>query len=589
MENKKSGFSYLSHFLKGHERSMYTAVALAILGSVCGMIPYFTVSYVIREMLRGTSDFSVYILYGVIALLGQLGRLLFSTISTNVAHETSFGIIRNIREAITEKLSKVPMGYILNTPSGKFKTLFVDTVEKIEVPISHMIPEITAGILIPIGMIGYMFCLDWRVTLISLVTIPIGFLCYMGMTKNYEVRYKEVMDAQKNMDASVVEYINGIEVIKTFNQSKSSYEKYADAVTTTERVRGKWISDTNPYYISGLAIMPATLVGVLPFGAHLYRNGSIAGDTLIMLIILALGIIKPLISVLQYTDRLASVDSTLTEVSELLNAKEIQRPTESVELKGNDIVFENVCFAYDTIQVLNNVSFSAVPNGITAIVGPSGSGKSTITKLIASFWEVGSGQIKLGGMDMNKIPLLQVMEQVSYVSQDIFLFNLSIKENILMGKKNASDEEVTEAAKKAYCHDFIMSFKDGYDTKVGDAGGKLSGGERQRIALARAILKDSPIILLDEATAFTDPENEANIQKSISEMIKGKTLIIVAHRLSTIMGADKIVVLDKGVIQGEGTHEKLLVNNTLYKELWTAHSSSVGGSTLTLRNGGTHA
>lgn len=589
MENKKSGFSYLSHFLKGHERSMYTAVALAILGSVCGMIPYFAVSYVIREMLRGTSDFSVYILYGVIALLGQLGRLLFSTISTNVAHETSFGIIRNIREAITEKLSKVPMGYILNTPSGKFKTLFVDTVEKIEVPISHMIPEITAGILIPIGMIGYMFCLDWRVTLISLVTIPIGFLCYMGMTKNYEVRYKEVMDAQKNMDASVVEYINGIEVIKTFNQSKSSYEKYADAVTTTERVRGKWISDTNPYYISGLAIMPATLVGVLPFGAHLYRNGSIAGDTLIMLIILALGIIKPLISVLQYTDRLASVDSTLTEVSELLNAKEIQRPIESVELKGNDIVFENVCFAYDTIQVLNNVSFSAVPNGITAIVGPSGSGKSTITKLIASFWEVGSGQIKLGGMDMNKIPLLQVMEQVSYVSQDIFLFNLSIKENILMGKKNASDEEVKEAAKKAYCHDFIMSFKDGYDTKVGDAGGKLSGGERQRIALARAILKDSPIILLDEATAFTDPENEANIQKSISEMIKGKTLIIVAHRLSTIMGADKIVVLDKGVIQGEGTHEKLLVNNTLYKELWTAHSSSVGGSTLTLRNGGTHA
>ncbi|MFI3115707.1 MAG: ABC transporter ATP-binding protein [Clostridia bacterium] len=577
MEKEKSGFSYLSNFLIGHKKSMYTSVLLAVLGSACGMLPYFAVSAIITEILKGTSEISVYIYLVLFALVGELCRLLFSTISTNIAHETSFGIIKNIRKAITEKLSKVPMGYILNTPSGKFKTLFVDTVEKIEVPISHMIPEITAGVLIPVCMISYMFFLDWRVALVSLVTIPIGFICYMGMTKNYEVRYKEVMNAQKNMDASVVEYINGIEVIKTFNQSKTSYEKYSNAVTETERIRAKWISDTNPYYISGLAIMPSTLVCVLPYGAYLYMNGNIAGDTLITLIILALGIIKPLISVLQYTDRLASVDSTLKEVAEILSAKEIERPEKYAKLNGNDIEFENVSFAYDTINVLNNISFKAVSNGITAIVGPSGSGKSTITKLIASFWETSSGNIKLGGENMKNIPLTQVMEQVSYVSQDIFLFNLSIKENLLMGNKGATDDELIKACKKAYCHDFIMSFKDGYETKVGDAGGKLSGGERQRIALARAILKDAPIVLLDEATAFTDPENEANIQKSLAEMIKGKTLIIVAHRLSTIVGADKIIVLEKGEIKDEGTHQTLLENCSLYKKLWSASNGSKGG------------
>lgn len=577
MEKGKSGFSYLSQFLEGHKNQMNLAIFFAIFGAVCGMIPYFAVSIILGEMLKGTSDFMVYLSLGIVALLGQLGRLLFATISTNVAHEISFGVIKNIRDAMTEKLAKVPMGYIQNTPSGKFKTLFVDTVEKIELPISHMIPEITAGILIPLGMIAYMFYLDWRITLVSLLTIPIGFACYMGMTKNYEVRFKEVMDAQKNMDAAVVEYINGIEVIKTFNQSKSSYEKYANAVTTTEIVRGKWISDTNPYYIAGLAIMPSTLVGTLPFGAYLYMSGSLAGDTFMTLIILALGIIKPLISVLQYTDRLASVDSTLKEIGETLEQKELERPTKYVDLIGNDIVFKEVCFAYDTVQVLNKISFSAIPNGMTAIVGPSGSGKSTITKLIASFWEANNGNILLGGVKMNDIPLSQVMEQVSYVSQDIFLFNLSIKENIMMGKTNATEEEMISASKKAQCHDFIMSFKDGYDTNVGDAGGKLSGGERQQIALARAILKDSPIILLDEATSFTDPENEANIQKSISDMIKGKTLIIVAHRLSTIVGADKIILLEKGSIQGEGTHDELLKTSKLYQDLWTAHSTNIGG------------
>ncbi len=577
MEKEKSGFTALSNFLKGYESSMYISVVLAVLGAASGIVPYIAVSVMISNVISGNADFSVLLLWSVVALLGGLLKLIFSTISTNVAHKTSFGIIKNIRLAITEKLAKLPMGYITNTPSGKIKTLFVDTVERIELPISHMIPEITAGVLIPLGMMIYMFYLDWRMALVSLITIPIGFLCYMGMTKNYEVRFKEVMDAQRHMDATVVEYINGIEVIKTFNQSDNSYKKYKNAVMDTERVRAKWISDTNPYYISGLAIMPSTLLFVLPVGAYFYMNGSLAADTLITLIILSLGIIKPLISVLQYTDRMASIDSTLKDVTAILNEQELDRPTVRVELNDNKIEFTDVCFSYGAEQVLNHISFSAVQNGVTAIVGPSGSGKSTITKLIASFWDSGHGKITLGGKDIKEIPLSQVMEQVSYVSQDNFLFNLSIKENILMGNQSATDEEVIRAAKYAQCHDFIMNFKDGYDTNVGDAGGRLSGGERQRIALARAILKNAPIILLDEATAFTDPENEAKIQDSISKLVEGKTLIVVAHRLSTIVGAEKIILLDKGEIKAEGTHEELLQKAPLYKNMWEAHTLASGG------------
>lgn len=375
------------------------------------------------------------------------------------------------------------------------------------------------------------------------------------------------------MDASTVEYIGGIEVIKAFNQSTVSYRKYTEAITENENAKAEWFKKTNPYYAAGIAIAPSSLLGVLPLGCWFFIHGSISAGSFISCIILSLGLIAPLIQALRYTDSLAMVDSTVKEIAKLLEAEEMNRPKEVVPLKENTIAFSHVSFSYSDTEVLHDISFQAVPNGMTAFVGPSGSGKSTIARLIASFWEASTGSVMIGGCDVRNIPLSQVMERVAYVSQDNYLFHLSIRENIRIGKPDATDAEIEQAAKKTSCHDFISALPQGYDTVAGDGGNNLSGGEKQRIAIARAILKDSPIIVLDEATAFTDPENEAVIQRSIGELVAGKTLIVIAHRLSTITMADKIIVMNHGRIEAEGEHQSLLESCELYRTLWNAHIS----------------
>ena len=570
-EKEKSAMAILIDFAKPCKGKLLGSVMLAVLGAFCGMIPYIAVSRGIILICHGDYDVRRLVFVALIALAGYLGQLWLGTFSTMKSHESAFIILKNIRTTITAKLSRVPMGTILDTPSGKLKTVIVDTVEKLELPLAHMVPELTANILIPVLMLVYLFVLDWRIALISLVTIPVGAFCYMGMMTDYEARYARVLAAGKNMDAATVEYIGGIEVIKTFNQGERSYQKYADAVAENEASKATWFRQTNGYYVTGLSILTATLVGVLPMGSWLFLNGKIEAGTLITCIILALGLVKPLIQALQYTDSLAMVDSTVKEVGSLLDQPELVRPAERVSLADTNISFENVSFRYQEAEVLHGVSFDCVQGGMTAIVGPSGSGKSTVARLIASFWEAESGSVRIGGTDARNIPLSQVMELVSYVSQDNFLFHLSIRENIRIGKPDATDIEIEEAAKKASCHDFILSLPQGYDTLAGDGGSHLSGGERQRIAIARAILKDSPIVVLDEATAFTDPENEAVIQASIAELVAGKTLIVIAHRLSTITDADKILVIDGGRIAAEGTHEELLEKSALYQSLWQAH------------------
>ncbi|WP_425544714.1 ABC transporter ATP-binding protein [Clostridium oceanicum] len=561
------------NFAKQCKNKMIASILLSIAGVAFGMIPYFAVSNLISRLFENDYKWANIMYIALIALIGYLGKVIFSTMSTILSHKSAFIILKNIRQEITEKLSRVPMGYIIDTPSGKFKTSIVDTVEKIELPLAHMIPELTSNLLVPICLSIYFFFLDWRLALIALVTIPIGLVCYMGMMKDYETRYARVLKAGRNMDATIVEYINGIEVIKMFNQSARSYKKYTDAVKENSNSKSEWFKKTNGYYTIAICIMPTSLLGVLPMGTYLFMKGSISIPVLITCIILSLSLIKPLIQALEYTDSLAMVDSTVKEIAEILEAKEMNRPIDRKNIKNNTITFENACFAYGEVQVLKDISFSTVPSGITAIVGPSGSGKSTIAKLIASFWDVDKGSIKIGGIDVKELPLSQIMETIAYVSQDNFLFNLSIRENIRLGNKNASDEEVEMAAKKASAHEFIITLPNGYDTNVGDAGGKLSGGERQRISIARAILKNASVVLLDEATAFTDPENESIIQKSINELIKNKTLIVIAHRLSTIVHADQIVVMNKGKIENMGNHRYLLEKCKLYKELWQAHIS----------------
>ncbi|XTB05750.1 ABC transporter ATP-binding protein/permease [Treponema denticola] len=571
--NQKNALQYLLELAKPCKGLLISSVIFSVLGAAAGIVPYLAVSRLIIRICAQNYTLQAIFVTALIALGGYLGQLCLSTLSTIRSHRAAFTVLKNIRMQLTAKLSRVPMGFILDTPSGKFKTMLVDTVEKLELPLAHIIPELTANLLIPFLMLVYFFYLDWRLALTAFATFPLGLICYMGMMKDYKKRYAKVLTASKNTDAATVEYIGGIEVIKAFNQSTVSYRKYTEAIAESENANAEWFKKTNPYYAAGIAIAPSSLLGVLPLGCWFFIHGSISAGSFISCIILSLGLIAPLIQALRYTDSLAMVDSTVKEIAKLLEAEEMNRPKEVVPLKENTIAFSHVSFAYSDTEVLHDISFQAVPNGMTAFVGPSGSGKSTVARLIASFWEASNGSVMIGGCDVRNIPLSQVMERVAYVSQDNYLFHLSIRENIRIGKPDATNAEIEQAAKKASCHDFISALPQGYDTVAGDGGNNLSGGEKQRIAIARAILKDSPIIVLDEATAFTDPENEAVIQRSIGELVAGKTLIVIAHRLSTITMADKIIVMNHGRIEAEGEHQSLLESCELYRTLWNAHIS----------------
>ena len=561
-------------FAREAHGGLTASVVLAVLGAAAGIVPYIAAAQILTLICAGMYELGPIATAASVALVGYLGSVWLASASTIISHRCAFITLNSIRKALTDKLSRVPMGTVLDQPSGTFKTLIVDTVEKLELPLAHMVPELTANTLIPVLMLAYLFVLDWRLALISLITIPVGICCYMGMMKDYGPRYARVLDASKNMDAAIVEYIGGIEVIKGFNQSTASYGRYVDAVRANEDAKVTWFRQTNPFYVAGVTIMPSCLIGVLPLGSLLYLSGDISASALITCIILALGLVKPLMQALRYTDSLAMVDSTVAEVSTLLDAPEMKRPSTPVEIPDYRITFDKVSFGYGKEEVLHGISLAIEPHAMTALVGPSGSGKSTVARLIASFWEADGGSVGIGGIDVKNIPLEQVMRSISYVTQDNYLFDLSVRENIRMGKPDASDAEVEEAAQRASCHEFICALPAGYDTCVGSAGARLSGGERQRIAIARAVLKNAPIVILDEATAFTDPENEAAIQASISGLVAGKTLIIIAHHLSTIVGADKIVVMDHGRVSAEGTHHELLESSSLYRSLWNAQQEA---------------
>ena len=561
-------------FAREAHGGLTASVVLAVLGAAAGIVPYIAAAQILTLICAGMYELGPIATAASVALVGYLGSVWLASASTIISHRCAFITLNSIRKALTDKLSRVPMGTVLDQPSGTFKTLIVDTVEKLELPLAHMVPELTANTLIPVLMLAYLFVLDWRLALISLITIPVGICCYMGMMKDYGPRYARVLDASKNMDAAIVEYIGGIEVIKGFNQSTASYGRYVDAVRANEDAKVTWFRQTNPFYVAGVTIMPSCLIGVLPLGSLLYLSGDISASALITCIILALGLVKPLMQALRYTDSLAMVDSTVAEVSTLLDAPEMKRPSTPVEIPDYRITFDKVSFGYGKEEVLHSISLAIEPHAMTALVGPSGSGKSTVARLIASFWEADGGSVGIGGIDVKNIPLEQVMRSISYVTQDNYLFDLSVRENIRMGKPDASDAEVEEAAQRASCHEFICALPAGYDTCVGSAGARLSGGERQRIAIARAVLKNAPIVILDEATAFTDPENEAAIQASISGLVAGKTLIIIAHHLSTIVGADKIVVMDHGRVSAEGTHHELLESSPLYRSLWNAQQEA---------------
>lgn len=575
---KQSPMLRLWELGKDYHGGLIRAIFSAAVGVLCGLLPYFSAAQIIIGLLSGNAEIRFYILWCGLALAGFLLRAILYSLALSMSHKATFSILKNIRERILEKLPKMPLGTVMDTSSGQMKQIIVDQVESMERPLAHLLPEMTANILGPFSILIYLFVLDWRMALLSLVSIPVGMVFMMAVMKNYGKQYEGSVKVTQAMNSTIVEYIGGIEVIKAFNQGKNSYAKFSDRIKANASYFYHWMKSCQMPISISRALAPTTMITILSVGWLLYQGGSLSVETFITTIILSLGIAGPLLAAMDFVDSLAKVGTIVGSVDSILSGEEQHHGTTPVKLSSSDIQVNHVSFGYHKDkEILHDISLSIPAGTMTAFVGPSGSGKSTIAKLIGGFWDVKQGSITLGGHDLKEIPLPQLYDQVAFVSQENYLFDETVRENIRMGKPSASDAEVEAVAKAAGCDGFIRSLENGYETVVGGGGAHLSGGEQQRIAIARAMLKNAPVIILDEATAYIDPENEAVIQQAVARLVEGKTVIVIAHRLSTITDANQIFVIADGRIAGSGTHQELLEHSKLYQEMWKAHIGAKDG------------
>ncbi|MDU3688695.1 MAG: ABC transporter ATP-binding protein [Anaerococcus hydrogenalis] len=575
---QKSPATILWELAKKEHSKLKTSVFIASIGVIAGIIPYIAASRILVELLKGNEDFKIYSLWLGIGLLSYILKSFLYSMALSVSHKATFSVLKDVRLRMLEKLPKMPLGEIISVPSGNFKQIIVDQVESMEKPLAHLLPEMTSNLLGSLSIFIYLLFLDWRMALLSLVSIPVGML-FMGLVmKNYAVQYEGSVKVNREMNSAIIEYVNGIEVIKTFNQDKRSYAKYKDKVIANARYFYEWMKSCQLPVSLSKNISPTTMITVLPFGWYFYISGSLSAEVFISVIILSLGIAGPLLETINFVDGLAKIGTIANSINLILEGKEQKHSDREVTIQQYNIDLQNVKFGYEEEkEILHGISLNIKEGTTVAFVGPSGSGKSTLAKLIAGYWDITEGNINIGGYNLNEIPLKQLYSLTAFVSQDNFLFNESIRENIRMGNPSASDKEVEDIAKKSGCHDFIMKMEHGYDTVVGSSGSHVSGGERQRISIARAMLKNAPIVILDEATSYIDPENEVIIKQALSKLIKDKTVIIIAHRLSTITDAEQIFLIENGELVSYGKHDELLKDCELYRNMWNAHIGTKDG------------
>ncbi len=573
-QQKDNWVKILFSFAAPCKGKMALSVFCAILSVAGGFIPFWAVYEILLAFINQNVTLNGILIWCLVGAAGYLLRVACHGISTILAHISAYTILEGIRLKIADRLMKAPLGEVMGRRIGYLKNIIMDKVEDLEPPLAHMIPELTSNLLLPVAIFIWMLVIDWRMGLAVLIAPVLAMIPMFFLMRNYNSQYAAYMEANNHVNSIIIEYVEGIEVVKAFNQSTSSYEKFVNAVQSFKEFTLAWFKSTWKSMNLMMAIMPTTLLGVLPVGLLLVQNGSISPAELAMGIILSLSIVGPLMKATTFINEAKSMEYAVEAANELLNLPVLPDSGKIVSIPHNDIALKHVTFSYDGSEqneVLHDVNLELPEGSFTALVGPSGGGKSTIARLIARFWDVTGGNITIGGKNIKELSIRQLSELVSFVTQDNFLFNCSLKENIRLGNPNATDEEVYAAAKAACCDEFIVRLDKGYDTPAGDAGKRLSGGEKQRIAIARAILKNAPIVILDEATAFTDPQNEDKIQKSIMALSKGKTLLVIAHRLSTIQNADQIVVLKKGRIVDCGKQEELLKRCPLYADMWKAH------------------
>lgn len=574
MNNQTNWIKILSGFASDSKWKIMLSILLSIISVFSGLVPYWAVFKIILMMINNAYTINSIMVYTFIALIAYISQVCCFGASTMLSHITAYEILSEIRKKLARKLMHLPLGVVESKKIGELKNIFVDKVETIELPLAHMIPEVIGNLLLSAAIFLYIMLIDWRMACALLVTIPIALFAFNKLMSGFNETYAKQMQSNNYMNSAIVEYIEGIEVIKTFNQSQSSYKKYQNAVDNYKIHTLNWFKNTWGYMNLGASVLPSTFLGILPVGMYLISINQLNYAEFFLCIVLSLGVVAPIKNFTNYVNHLKSIQYALTEVNQILILEELALSSRFMEPQSYEIAFNNVGFSYTNDKderVFKNLSFTVPENHFTAIVGESGSGKSTIAKLISRYWDVTTGEITIGNVNIKNIEPKQLNELVGYVGQDNFLLNLTFKENIKLGNPEASDDAVVKAAKLAQCHEFIKKLPEGYDTNVGSVGDKLSGGEKQRVTIARMILKDAPIIVLDEATAYVDPDSEQKIQEALNVLTQDKTLIVIAHRLSTIQHADQIIVLGNQQILEKGSHQLLLKLEAHYKNMWDMH------------------
>lgn len=579
---RKTGLARLIEIAGTKRRLLIGAMLLAVITAVVQFVPIIAVYNILIELAEHALDPSLidkaYIwLWSYIALGAFFAFGVLTFASLMLSHIAAFNILYEIRMQLAQKMVRLPLGFFSRRASGELKKIMSDDVERIELFIAHHIPDIVTALLFPLILVSYMFAVDWRLAIVVLAVLAMAFYVMGRMYTGKKIREvsKRYVETLGRMNASIVEYIRGIQVVKTFTESTNAYRKLNDDIKEYRKFANEVNVQYQPTYVGFLTILSSALLFIIPVAVWLLV-GSASYATfvpvLLMFLFFGVAVFFPVLKLLWIGSFLNQNNMGVQKIDDILYMDEIEEPDIPQHPKDASVEFRNVSFAYDTTPILKAISFIAHPGTITALVGPSGAGKSTVAMLAARFWDVQSGKLLIGGVPVKEIPTSVLMDNVAFVFQDNMLFFDTIEENIRMGNKTATFEEVARAACAAQCHEFIEALPNGYQTLVGEGGIYLSGGEAQRIALARAILKDSPIILLDEATAFADPENEGKILATFSHLIKGKTVLVIAHRLSTITNADRILYVDKGVIAEQGTHEQLLALKGEYARMWETYN-----------------
>lgn len=575
-KKKKTGIFRLLQIAGSKKWLLLISVITVVMHGVLSVVPYVLTYYILEQLIvfrELTTSVDTFLFWAAISVLFSFVLLYASGIASHIA---AFNILYELRCKMADKLGKLPMGYISYQNSGGLKKILSDDIERIETFVAHGIPDFIKGLALPFIVITYLFSVEWRLALISLVPLVLAttFVTLVFAAKSTKKAMQKYNGSLEEMNAGIVEFVSAMPVMKIFGQSADAFEKYSGSVHNFDYLVRAWLQKSAPPWGIFMSFISNATLPVLLAGIYLHFSGSLSLPVLFLFLILGVGYIRPILALSNLGSQLTMVNAGVRRLDEILFDVEEQKDGNQSFPSDTDILFEEVYFDYEEgVNVLKGVSFLLTPGTITALVGPSGSGKSTVARLLARFYDTSKGQISIGDMNIEDISLNELMKNVAFVFQENQMFYDSIRNNIAMGG-NYSSEEIENAAKVARCHDFITHLPEGYDTKFGEEGVHLSGGEQQRIQLARAVLKDAPILVLDEATAFSDPENEQEIMSAMSELILDKTVVIVAHRLSTIAEVDQILVFDDGNLVERGRHEELLKRDGLYQTMWNAHNRS---------------